>query len=195
MKFSKLVVVAGAAAMILTSAAPAFAATATLTATPNKVYQGGSFALKAQCPRDNSGVITSVLLPRPVRLRASHHAQYVLVNVGASVAPGTYKVTLRCYGQRHHTPPRNLMAAQTTASGQSLMAARTVMGGTMGGGGSHVTCSANTWVTVLKHTSPTPPHKGGHHYLRMIGKKPVVIINTGFGGMAPAVSQHYPAAS
>jgi hypothetical protein len=192
MKFSKLVVVAGAAAMIVTSAAPALAATATLSAMPSKVYQGGSFALKAQCPRDNSGVITSVLLPRPVRLHASHHAQYVLVNVGATVAPGTYKITLRCYSQHHRTPPRTLMAATTTAAGRSLMTRSGTRGG---GGGGHVTCEAHTWVTVLKHTSPTPPHKGGHHYLRMIGKKPVVIINTGFGGMAPAVSQHHPATS
>jgi hypothetical protein len=190
MKFSKLIIVAGAAAMVLTSAAPAFAATAKLRAIPDKVYQGGSFALKADCPRDNSGVITSALLPHPVRLHASRHPQYVLVNVGATVTPGTYEITLRCYAPWHRTPRRTLMAAETT--GRALTPARTVLGAMTGG---HMTCEAHAWETVLKHTSPTPPHKAGHHYLRMHGKKPVVIINTGFGGMAPSVSQHYPTAS
>jgi hypothetical protein len=179
MKFSKFIIAAGTAALILTSASPALAATARLRTIPNKVYQGGSFVLESECPHTDSSLITSTLLPHPIWLHASHHRHYVLVNVGRTISPGVYEFTLRCFRSTHR---RTMMAAARTA-----MAAAPMMDGYW------MTCEAHAWETVLRHTSPTPPHKAGHHWLRMHGKRADVIINTGFGSMAPSVSQHYPA--
>jgi hypothetical protein len=174
MKFSKLIIAAGAAALVLTSATSAFAATTPkLRAIPDKVYQGGSFALKAEYPRHDWAIVTSKLLPHPIRLQAGHGPHYALVNVGPSVTPGPYRLELHCFRVQYQN--RMDQMAQMT--------------------GWHRTCEARTWVWVLKHTSPTPPHKAGHHYLRSIGKRPEVIINTGFGSMANSVGQHHPARS
>jgi hypothetical protein len=174
MKFSKLIIAAGAAALVLTSATSAFAATTPkLRAIPDKVYQGGSFALKAEYPRYDEADITSTLLPHRIRLHAGHGPHYALVNVGPSVTPGAYELTLHCFRVQYQN--RMDQMAQMTWN--------------------HRECWAHAWVWVLKHTSPTPPHKAGHHYLRSIGKRPEVIINTGFGSMANSVGQHHPARS
>jgi hypothetical protein len=171
MKFSKLIIASGAAALVLASATPAFAAIPRLRAIPDTVYQGGSFALKAEYPSYDQAVITSRLLPHPIRLHAGHGPHYALVNVGASVTPGTYRLTLHCYRVQYNR--RVSQMAQMTRN--------------------HRMCEAHAWETVLKHTSPTPPPKPGHHYLRMHGKTPEVIINTGYGSMANSVGQHHPA--
>jgi len=173
MKFKKIIIAAGTAALVLASVTPALAAgTPRLRAIPDKVYQGGSFALKAEYPRHDWAIVTSKLLPHPIRLHAGHGPHYALVNVGPSVTPGVYRLELRCFPS--HWVRVDQMAQMTRW---------------------HRECRAHAWVWVLKHTSPTPPHKAGHHYLRSIGKRPEVIINTGFGSMANSVVQHHPARS
>jgi hypothetical protein len=175
MKFSKLIIGIGAAAVILASATPALAsAMPRLRAIPNTVDQGGSFALKAEYPRHDWAIVTSKLLPHPIRLHAGHGPHYALVNVGPSVTPGVYELTLRCFPVMRNW--RTMQSAQMT-------------------GWDRKSCRARAWVTVLKYISPTPPPKKGHHYLRSHGKKPEVIINTGLGGLANVVSQHHPASS
>lgn len=98
MKFSKLVIAAGAAALIVTSAAPAFAAgRPSLLAVPNTVYQGGTFALRAECPgATEHATISSRLLPQTITLSAGRGAHYAQVNVGLTVTPGAYQLTERC---------------------------------------------------------------------------------------------------
>ena len=102
MKFSKLVIAAGAAALILGAATPAFAAgRPSLSVVPNKVYQGGSFALRAECPgATEHATISSRLLPQTITLSAGRGAHYAQVNVGRNVTPRVYQLTERCVSPR-----------------------------------------------------------------------------------------------
>jgi hypothetical protein len=179
MKFSKFLIAVGAAALVFTSAAPAFASTAKLRAIPNRVYQGESFVLKAECPDARmSAVISSRLLPHPVRLFAGHRRHYVLVNVGPKVTPGGYELRLHCEWRwrDYSMGGRDFMRATASAQRWHSMGAW-----------------ARTWVTVLKYTAPSSTHEAARKYLRSHGKRPEVIINTGLGGLAHLVSQHHPA--